>query len=375
MEKLLHVDDDPFQLEWVQAVFEGEYQVGAYPDAESALSQLQQLESEEKPTVAILDLDLPGMNGYELCRHLRTDPELEDMAILILSARDSLPDRLEAYNCGADDYFIKPVEMADLHYKVNNLSSLASARRQARLDAMQANQTTFSVMTALGETGVVLGLMRDAASCQDEYSLIQCGLDALAQFGLQAIIEVNSCRGRYLNSHGGEPIPIEQEILQHAKTMDRIFEFRQRAVFNYPSVTILIKDMPLDEERHGRLRDHVAQIAEGMSLRVASLDYVYTALQQQRQLLETRSSLLGLSQRLRSELEQQRENSKNILQEMTHSLETIIHCFDLKETQEHALKEVIDHARFSVEDLQNRELEVETVLQQLIAQLDRALNC
>ena len=48
MEKLLHVDDDPFQLEWVQAVFEGEYQVGAYPDAESALSQLQQIESEEK---------------------------------------------------------------------------------------------------------------------------------------------------------------------------------------------------------------------------------------------------------------------------------------------------------------------------------------
>ncbi len=86
--------------------------------------------------------------------------------------------------------------MADLHYKVTNLSSLASARRQARLDALQANQTTFSVMTALGETGVVLGLMRDAASCQDETHLIQCGLDALAQFGLQAIIEVNPCRGR-----------------------------------------------------------------------------------------------------------------------------------------------------------------------------------
>ncbi len=87
-------------------IFEG-YKVDAAEDGESAL----QVARDHEPDAVILDLMLPGMDGLEVCRRLRN---ASNMPIIMLTARDSVPNRVEGLDAGADDYMIKPFAFDEL---------------------------------------------------------------------------------------------------------------------------------------------------------------------------------------------------------------------------------------------------------------------
>lgn len=76
------------------------------------------------PDIILLDLMLPDIDGYQLCRTLRGSPELHQPAIIIISARSSRKDKLHAYQAGADDYIIKPFFNEELTAKILAYSKL-----------------------------------------------------------------------------------------------------------------------------------------------------------------------------------------------------------------------------------------------------------
>lgn len=71
--------------------------------------------------VVILDLNLPGIDGIDLCRRLRKDAK-RSVPVLMLTARDSLESKLEGFSCGADDYLTKPFSLKELAARVKVLS-------------------------------------------------------------------------------------------------------------------------------------------------------------------------------------------------------------------------------------------------------------
>jgi two-component system response regulator RegX3 len=79
--------------------------------------------------LAILDVMLPGKNGFEICRELRAG--LPGLPILMLTARGAEPDVLEGFRCGADDYVTKPFSVAELVARVEALLRRSGARREA----------------------------------------------------------------------------------------------------------------------------------------------------------------------------------------------------------------------------------------------------
>jgi two-component system phosphate regulon response regulator PhoB len=85
-----------------------------------------------KPEVVILDLMLPDQSGTEVCRQLRADRELGDVAILMLTARGDEYDRVLGFEVGADDYVVKPFSVRELIMRVKTLARRAHERRLAR---------------------------------------------------------------------------------------------------------------------------------------------------------------------------------------------------------------------------------------------------
>ncbi|MBN3851893.1 MULTISPECIES: response regulator transcription factor [unclassified Paraburkholderia] len=81
--------------------------------------------------VIILDLALPRLDGYELCRRLREDAGCETPLIMV-TARDTLDDRLTGFHAGADDYLIKPFALAELGARVKALMQRPRSRSTAR---------------------------------------------------------------------------------------------------------------------------------------------------------------------------------------------------------------------------------------------------
>ena len=75
----------------------------------------------ERPDLILLDANLPGVDGYSLCRLLKSDPGLASTPVLFITTRSSLDDRAVGLTLGADDYLVKPIDMAELMLRIQVL--------------------------------------------------------------------------------------------------------------------------------------------------------------------------------------------------------------------------------------------------------------
>ncbi|MEM7245480.1 MAG: response regulator transcription factor [Acidobacteriota bacterium] len=73
-----------------------------------------------RPDAIVLDIGLPGLSGYELCQKLRREAKL-DLPIIMLTARDTVEEKVEGFERGADDYLVKPFALAELHVRLQAL--------------------------------------------------------------------------------------------------------------------------------------------------------------------------------------------------------------------------------------------------------------
>jgi DNA-binding response OmpR family regulator len=76
---------------------------------------------QRQPDLVVLDIMMPGMNGIDVCRHLRSSLELEDIPILFLTAKAEIGDKIEGFEAGADDYLTKPFNLIELELRVRAL--------------------------------------------------------------------------------------------------------------------------------------------------------------------------------------------------------------------------------------------------------------
>lgn len=148
--QILVVDDEReiarcIELELIQ---EG-YEVSVAWDGLAALVQARQ----RKPDLIMLDLVLPGLDGLEVCRRLRAgDPPAPDPLVLIVTARDSIPDRVAGLKAGADDYLTKPFSIEELLARVEALlrrrsrfGAMSNGDEWLRMDGMAVNTLTREV--------------------------------------------------------------------------------------------------------------------------------------------------------------------------------------------------------------------------------------
>jgi phosphate regulon transcriptional regulator PhoB len=113
--KILVVDDEPDLVELVSYNLKKEsFKVFTSPDGEDALEKVRKGQFD----LIILDLMLPGIQGVELCRMLRSNPKTENIPIIMLTARGEVSDRIRGLETGADDYMAKPFSPKELVARV-----------------------------------------------------------------------------------------------------------------------------------------------------------------------------------------------------------------------------------------------------------------
>jgi DNA-binding response OmpR family regulator len=137
--RVLIVEDDPALRLGIRRALQAEgWQVDVVKDGEEALTATR-LESYD---AAVLDLGLPRLDGFAVLSAWRQDDQ--DLAVIVLTARDELADRVEGLNRGADDYMSKPFEPEEL---VARLRALARRRRGVTSPALQVGRLTYTPST------------------------------------------------------------------------------------------------------------------------------------------------------------------------------------------------------------------------------------
>ena len=117
-EKILIVDDDVNALKLIGYTLHREgYEIVVAQSGQEALAKAQK----EKPHLVILDIMMPGMDGYEVCRRLRATPQIAQTPVIMLTAKSQVEDKVAGFEAGADDYLTKPVIPAELVARVRAL--------------------------------------------------------------------------------------------------------------------------------------------------------------------------------------------------------------------------------------------------------------
>jgi DNA-binding response OmpR family regulator len=114
MAVILVVDDDETVALSIERILRREYQVQVAHSGADALKIARRI----VPSLVVLDIIMPGMDGLEVCRELRRDPLLQSVPILFLTARGRVEDRIEGFEAGADDYLTKPFDLRELLLRV-----------------------------------------------------------------------------------------------------------------------------------------------------------------------------------------------------------------------------------------------------------------
>lgn len=128
-EKILIVDDNRTNIEILEEYLESDYQLAIATSGEEALHKAPQFQ----PALILLDIMMPGLDGYEVCRRIRASATLRHTKIIMVSARAMLSERLEGYKAGADDYITKPFDEEELLAKVRVYLRLKYAEEMDQL--------------------------------------------------------------------------------------------------------------------------------------------------------------------------------------------------------------------------------------------------
>jgi DNA-binding response OmpR family regulator len=117
--KILIVEDEEDILELLSAIFEefGDYGVLRARDGEEAL----RIARVDNPDIILLDIQLPKLNGYEVCKSVKSDPAMSPTKVLMLSGMAQNSDWQKAQEAGADGYITKPFSSIELVEKVEGL--------------------------------------------------------------------------------------------------------------------------------------------------------------------------------------------------------------------------------------------------------------
>lgn len=116
--KILVVDDSPTDRQYLTDILaKSGYQVSTAASAEEALEKVKQ----QRPDLVLMDVVMPGQNGYQATRTLSKDSGTKDIPIIICTTKGQETDRVWGMRQGARDYIVKPVNQADLLAKISAL--------------------------------------------------------------------------------------------------------------------------------------------------------------------------------------------------------------------------------------------------------------
>ncbi|KPA09597.1 Response regulator receiver sensor signal transduction histidine kinase [Candidatus Magnetomorum sp. HK-1] len=149
--KVLIVDDVSTNLLLIRRILEDHYTVKTAQSGEEALDILPGY----RPDIILLDIMMPGMNGYEVCEHIRSQKRYSFIKIILVSAKTMIDDRLKGYEVGADDYVTKPFVKRELLAKTNVFSRL---KHEEEINELKTNLLTLFSHETRTPLSAIIGL-------------------------------------------------------------------------------------------------------------------------------------------------------------------------------------------------------------------------
>ncbi len=343
--KILVIDDDKFIHKVITRSLEPVgFTISCSLDGDSGIAEALKY----KPNIILLDVEMPGANGYEVCQRIKAHDDLKGVAIVFLSSQSTLRERLQGYEVGADDYLTKPFEKEHLIARLKVLSKYQAERSELTTKYQLAQKTALSALTGTSEISIVMQFMEKTIRHNSLDDVISGLIDTTNKFSIDCCICIPNDSGPNIwHSSDGAVSPIEKELVEMSDPSKRFMDFGCRTVVNYHPVKMLVKNMPLEDmDRYGRLKDLLPVLLSIVNTKLSSIKTYIALIDQSKDLqfsfTDIRKNLFTLA----STIVDNRGLSKKLSESAVQELNMKLMGMGLEAEQETYLLELIE-ASFS----------------------------
>jgi len=306
-----------------------------------------------------------------LSRLKETDQLTQEIPVVLLSEDDALDTKLEAFELGVDDYVVGDVSDDELIARLNKSIFHKIASDQLHSQVKVANEMAFMAMSDTSDLGINIHFLLDSINCSNVDELGQMLFQSLNSYGLKCSLQI---RGRYETKNmepSGMAKDLEAHLLSELKDAGRYYDFGKRTVMNYNRVSLLVKNMPVDDEKkYGAIKDNVFSLLQGVDARIEALDN-HRTLQEERELMEM------LTQRMQTifididdSYQEIMKEIAGVVDEMAERVGDSVMAMALTENQEKILESIVEKGVIDTNLVFNRGLKMDSDLQQLIDRIN-----
>lgn len=320
-----------------------------------------------QPAALVLDADMPGEDALAFLRGMKDDFSTSDVRVLLLCRQDVV----EAADFVADDFLLKPFSDALFLRRFGLLTQALSQAAQARSQMSYAQSVAMTAMSSMGELGVVMDFMSKSFARRSIQSVGDLALSSLKQFDLDCVIHFAWEGESYTARTDDLPVLAEdREHIIQMRTLGRLLEINEQLIVNYDHASVLVRQLPDDLERRGRIRDNVATLCEGVESRLLGLLLENDNLLKQQGIryavCEIRDSVANLYARQMADLAAGRDLMGQVIDDFE---ETFSHLGLLVEVENALIGQLVS-LRQQISEFWERPAEVEMRLRSVIGSLE-----
>ncbi|RMF18534.1 MAG: hypothetical protein D6758_03945 [Gammaproteobacteria bacterium] len=336
---------------------------------------LQAAREGEHERLILIGPGLPPAEQLKLLERVKSADPDNLLPVLLVGPDDDVSHKVAAFEKGAEDYlsiqlpndeFIARLRRASMHRIAN-----AQLKRQLRM----ANEVAMTAMSDTSDLGINMQFLLDANRCNNFDELGQRLLQAINQYGLRCSVQI---RGRFEEKNmerNGMPKDLETQLMHHLQNEGRLVEFGNRLVVNYEQVSLLVKNMPVEDERRcGTLKDNLFYLVQGADARVKALDNAH-ALASEMRLLTT---LTGRIETMIQNVDEAYQDLTNAIvsevERLAEEVDLRILTLDLTEEQEQTLQALLRDTVERTNAIFNQGLKVDQATRTLVSQLQKVLT-
>ena len=367
MHKILVIDDDKITHAFVKRALAKKYAITYTFRGEQGLAALKN----HQPDVILLDVEMPGLNGYEVCERIRADADTVDIPVIFFSARGDLRDRMQGFEAGADDYIVKPFHPDELSAKVKVLIQYHQRRHELVKQADEARKTAFIAISSTSDLGQAISFIEKSHNLSNYEQLAAAFFVVTQAMDLKCTLLIKTLDGnRFFSSTYSSVSPMESELIANLATEKRFFDFGGRTQINFPHVSLLIKNMPLDNmERYGRIKDFFPAMLTTADIKIAQISSQRALVEQMEESRLAFDMITHLLNSIKSNLDANQKQGIKIMRSMLMELDKNLPHLGLHETHEQYILDRIDiaieQAHQSISDNKKANESFESVLESL----------